>query len=82
MKSQKNILCELRKELKENIDEHTKKTVQKFFKEKIKVYGIKTAIVSKISKSHYNKIKDLDKEEIFGLCEDLFSSGFMEESSR
>ncbi|MBU0615459.1 MAG: DNA alkylation repair protein [Nanoarchaeota archaeon] len=74
------ILQDLRKELKENIDEHTKNTAQKFFKEKIKVYGIKTAIVSKISKSHYNKIKDIDKKEIFGFCEDLFASGFMEES--
>lgn len=76
----KQVLQNLRKELKENIDEHTKNTAQKFFKEKIKVYGIKTAIVSKIAKSHYNKINDLNKEEIFRLCEDLFSSGFMEES--
>jgi 3-methyladenine DNA glycosylase AlkD len=76
----KQVLQNLRKELKENIDEHTKNTAQKFFKEKIKVYGIKTAIVSKISKSHYNKIKDLNKEEIFGICEELFASGFMEES--
>jgi 3-methyladenine DNA glycosylase AlkD len=74
------IIDNLRKDLKENIDEHTKSTAQRFFKEKIKVYGIKTAIVSKISKKHYNEIKDLDKKEIFKLCEDLFSSGFMEES--
>jgi 3-methyladenine DNA glycosylase AlkD len=74
------ILQDLRKELKENIDEHTKNTAQKFFKEKIKVYGLKTAIVGKISKRYSNEIKDLDKKEIFLLCEDLFSSGFMEES--
>jgi hypothetical protein len=45
----KNILKNIQKELKENIDEHTKETAQKFFKEKIKVYGIKTVIVGKIS---------------------------------
>jgi len=76
----KQVLCNLRKELEENIDENTKNTAQRFFKEKIKVYGIKTAIVSSISKKYYNEIKDLDKKEIFKLCEDLFSSGFMEES--
>ena len=80
MKKQKNILCDLRKELKENIDKHTKETAQHFFKEKIKVYGIKTAIVGKISKKYYTKIKDLNKEEIFLLCDELFSSGCIEES--
>jgi 3-methyladenine DNA glycosylase AlkD len=74
------ILLTLRDELKINIDEHTKDTAQRFFKEKIKVYGIKTSTVSKISKKYYNEIKDLDKKEIFTLCEILFSSGFMEES--
>lgn len=76
----KQVLYNLRKELEENIDEHTKSTAQKFFKEKIKAYGIKTAIVSKISKKYYNEFKELDKENIFTLCEDLFSSGFIEES--
>jgi 3-methyladenine DNA glycosylase AlkD len=80
MKKQKNILCDLRKELKENIDKHTKETAQHFFKEKIKVYGIKTAIVGKISKKYYAKIENLNKEEIFLLCDELFSSGFIEES--
>ena len=80
MNNSKNTLINLRKELKESIDEHTKNTAQRFFKEKIKVYGIKTATVSSISKKYYKEIKDLDKKDIFKLCEDLFSSGFMEES--
>lgn len=80
MDNSKNILKNLRKEFEENIEEHTKNTAQKFFKEKINVYGIKTAIVGSISKKYYKEIKDLDKKEIFTLCEDLFSSGFMEES--
>jgi 3-methyladenine DNA glycosylase AlkD len=80
MNINESILKRLRKELKENIDGHTKNTAQKFFKEKIKVYGIKTAIVNKISNKHYAEIKSLDKIKIFKLCEELFSSGFMEES--
>jgi len=76
----KIILINLRNELKNNIDEHTKSTAQRFFKEEIKVYGIKTSLVSKISKTHFLKIKDLKKADIFNLCEELFSSGYIEES--
>lgn len=80
MKKQLELLHNVRNELEQNIDPHTKETAQHFFKEKIKIYGVKTAIVSDISKKYFNEIKDLDKKEIFKLCEDLFSSGFMEES--
>jgi 3-methyladenine DNA glycosylase AlkD len=80
MKKQFELLHNVRNELEQNIDTHTKETAQHFFKEKIKIYGVKTAIVSDISKRYYDEIKDLDKEEIFKLCEDLFSSGVMEES--
>jgi 3-methyladenine DNA glycosylase AlkD len=67
-------------ELKENSDEHTKNTAQRFFKEKVKFYGIKTAVVRKISKKYFDAIKDKNKTEIFRLCEELFQSGYMEES--
>ncbi len=75
-----DILSQLRQELSLSADIHTKNTAQRFFKEQIKVYGIKTAVVSKISKKHFEKIKNSSKSEIFKLCEKLFSSGYMEES--
>jgi 3-methyladenine DNA glycosylase AlkD len=74
------LLFDLRKELEDNVDSHTKETAQHFFKEQIKVYGIKTATVGRISKKYFKDIKGLDKKEIFRLCEELFSSGYMEES--
>lgn len=74
------ILQRLRQELKENIDEHTKNTAPRYFKEKVKVYGIKTAIVNTISKKYFQEIKDSHKAKILELCESLFSSGIMEES--
>lgn len=74
------ILQRIRTELKENIDEHTKNTAQRFFKEKVKFYGIKTAIVTKISKKYFDEIKVENKTEIFRLCEELFQSGYMEDS--
>ena len=75
-----SIINKIRQELKLNSDEKTKKTGQNFFKEKIKLYGVKTAIVSKIGKKYFKNIKDKKKIEIFELCEELWQSGYMEES--
>jgi len=75
-----SIINKIRQELKQNSDEKTKKTGQNFFKEKIKFYGIKTAIASKIGKEYFKAIKDKKKTEIFDLCEELWRSGYMEES--
>jgi 3-methyladenine DNA glycosylase AlkD len=73
-------LVELRIILKENVNEHTKKTSQRFFKEKVNVYGVKTSTISKISKDFFKKIEHLDKNKVFQLCEELFQSGMLEES--
>lgn len=62
------------------MDEQTKKTAHNFFKEDIKIYGIKTAIVGKIAKKYWKQIKTLPKSEIFALCEELYKSGYMEEA--
>lgn len=43
------IIQNLRKELLENIDEKTKNTFQRFFKDKVLCYGIKTAVVGSIA---------------------------------
>jgi 3-methyladenine DNA glycosylase AlkD len=75
-----SILKTIRKELKQNADEHTKSTARRFFKEKVKVYGIKTAIVVCTSKKYFKEIEHLGKAEVFILCDDLFSSGFLEEA--
>lgn len=70
----------LRRELKENSDDKTQASGKTFFKEDVKLHGVKTAIVSKLSKEHFKNIKDRSKKEIFNLCEDLWQSGYMEES--
>ena len=73
-------ITRIREQLKQNSDPHTKATGQNFFKEKIKIYGVKTALVTKIAKSHVKEILAMDKKEVFDLCEDLWKSGFMEET--
>jgi 3-methyladenine DNA glycosylase AlkD len=75
-----DIILQIRNDLKKNSDEKTKKSGQNFFKETVKLYGIKTAIVSKIGKEYFSMIKNKEKSEIFDLCEKLWQSGYMEES--
>ena len=70
----------IRNELKRSSDPHTRATGQNFFKEKVKFYGVKTALVTQIAKVHDKKILSLEKKEVFDLCEKLWQSGYMEES--
>jgi 3-methyladenine DNA glycosylase AlkD len=70
----------LRKELLLNVDEKTKLSGERFFKEEVKLYGISSAIVNRISKEHFNAVGDKNKSHIFSLCTKLWESGYMEES--
>jgi 3-methyladenine DNA glycosylase AlkD len=74
------ILQQIRKDLNLNVDEHTKQSAKNYFKEEIKVYGIKTAIVGKMAKKYWQQVKVKPKQEIFELCEELYRSGYMEEA--
>lgn len=74
------IIGDIRQTLRDNIDEKTLESSQNYFKEKVKPYGVGVITVSKISKESYNVIKDRRKEEIFALCEELWQSGYLEES--
>lgn len=76
----KKILDDLRRDLAENADEKARISGQRFFKEEVKLLGVKTALISKISRNHFKEIADKEKSQIFHLCEELFRSGIMEES--
>jgi 3-methyladenine DNA glycosylase AlkD len=71
---------DIRKDLISNADEKTKKSGEKFFKEPVVMYGVKSAIVSRISREHYKNLPEKHKPEVFDLCEKLWQSGLMEES--
>jgi 3-methyladenine DNA glycosylase AlkD len=75
-----NLLAQVRHELAESLDEKTQQSGPKFFKEEVKLYGVKTAVVRAIGKKYFAEIKEKGKEEIFDLCEELWRSGYMEES--
>jgi 3-methyladenine DNA glycosylase AlkD len=74
------IIKKIQTELKNTSDEKTLATSQLFFKEEIKSYGVKTETVRKISKNEFKTLKTSSKSEIFELCEELWKSGYMEES--
>lgn len=75
-----DVLAALRQELLQNIDEKTRESAQRFFKEEVKFYGVKSALVKKIGTKYFREIKDRDKMEIFSLCEDLLQANFNEEA--
>lgn len=75
-----DFLTKLQNQLQQNADVKTKESGQRFFKETIKIYGVKTATVSKIGKEFFKEIKNESKEKIFSLCEKLWRSGYMEET--
>lgn len=75
-----SVLNSLRQQLEENSDPKTKESGPKFFKEQVKLYGVKTAIVTKISKEYFGYVKNWDKIKIYDLCEELWKSGYLEES--
>src|SRR4030042_2770877 len=76
----KNIILEVRRELKKQADAKTKQSFPRSFKEKIKVHGVKSALVVKTAREYFKKIKGLNKKEVFTLCEELLKSGYCEES--
>jgi 3-methyladenine DNA glycosylase AlkD len=75
-----NILAQIREELKANTDQQIQRSFQRFFKEQVKFYGVKTEVVGKIAKKYWKQVKTLDKQTIFKLCEDLFRSDYTEEA--
>ena len=78
--TRKRINDRVRVELLKNVDAKTLSTGQNFFKEHIKLYGVRISLVTKISRDLFDEIKDLPKSDVFNYCEQLFESGYLEES--
>ena len=75
------ILAQLRRDLTANADPQTQKTFQRFFKEQVKYYGVKTPTVGKIAmKLLETSEKRWTNNQFFGLCEELYRSDYTEEA--
>jgi 3-methyladenine DNA glycosylase AlkD len=75
-----SVLHQLRDDLVRNSDEAARISGQRYFKEAVKMYGMKSSVVTAIAKKHYGTVREKTKEEIFALCEELWRSGYLEET--
>jgi len=75
------IIQNIRKELQKNIDLKHKEGEYRFFKGEIQNYGVKSGIVRRIAKKYFKEMKDLPKNKIFTLSEELLQSGYNEEAT-
>ena len=71
----------IRKELAKHIDLEFQKGATKFFKEAVKILGVRSAQVHRIEGKIFKETKDFSKDELFSLCKMLLSSKYLEEGS-
>jgi len=74
------VIAQIRQELTGMADPAIQESSKRYFKEEIRCYGTKTAPVIRMAKKYWKEIQDRPKAEIFALCEELYQSGYMEES--
>jgi 3-methyladenine DNA glycosylase AlkD len=74
------IVEDIREDLIKNSDEKTRISGERYFKEPVKLHGLKSAVTERIGKEYFSKLKGKEKSEIFDLCEELWQSGYLEES--
>jgi 3-methyladenine DNA glycosylase AlkD len=74
------ITTEARVMLKAQSDETVQKGAKAYFKGEFKNYGVKVPHVRAIAKEVLSKLKGTDKETVFDICEELWKSGYFEES--
>lgn len=74
------VLKQARKLLRAAATEANRVSGQRFFKERVRLYGVKAADTRRIAKDIFQEIKYLPKQEVFSFCEQLWQSGYMEES--
>ena len=74
------IIHSIRGELKRSADRKTRESGERFFKEPVKMYGVKTDVVRGIGKRYFKVVQGRGKAAVFELCGGLWRSGYLEES--
>ena len=75
-----SIIDNIRRDLISASDEKTRISGEGFFKEPVKLYGVKSHEVHLIGKKNFSNLENTKKQVIFDLCRELWQSGYMEES--
>jgi len=75
----KQIIAQIRAELISIADPVAQETAKRYFKEEIKVYGIRNPVVKSLAQKTLKKISSTEKQKVFEICDDLWQSGYLEE---
>lgn len=70
----------IRNDLNLNSDKDVQKSAQRFFREEVRYYGVKSGVVLKIANKYWREVKNLKKSEIFQICEELYQSDYCEDA--
>lgn len=70
----------VRAELLQNADARARESAQRFFREPVRLYGVRTPVVREIARRHFRRLRHLGKTDIFELCEDLLETDYTEDA--
>lgn len=73
------IVRTMTREFRVKADPEYRKSVQRFFREPVKLYGVRTPVFRETVRRYWQTVRDLPKADILGLCEELLSVGNSEE---
>ncbi len=76
-----DIIARIREELTSKSDEKSRVSGERFFREEIRLYGMKASTLRQIAVNGWNEIKYLPSNEVYMLCEEFWKSGYFEESA-
>lgn len=79
MASKTEIVAAIKREFEAAADPKYRESIQRFFKEPIDVYGVRTADARRISQEYFKQVKHLPKRDVFKICELLHQGTKYEE---
>lgn len=80
MKQCESIVKDIRRQLLARVEPRYKEGITAFFKgDPVKFHGVRTPHVRHISAEAFQRLKGVEKSAIWGLCDQLLSSGYGEE---
>jgi len=76
----REIIPKIRIDLKSQVDLEYKKGCTNYFKEPIKIYGVRSANLKEIGKKYWTEVREMTKKDLFIFVEELLKSDYNEES--
>jgi 3-methyladenine DNA glycosylase AlkD len=73
------LVAQIKREFEAAADPKYRESIQRFFKEKIDVYGVRTPDARRLYQEYFNRVKHLPKREVFEICKLLHQGTKYEE---